>query len=131
MSVQPRTFFTLEQYLELEQSSREKHEFYAGEVFAMGGASERHNLIVGNLLAALHTRLRGKPCRVYPSDLRVKVSATGLYAYPDLVVVCGASQLEQPGETYLILRYWSRYCPNQAKPTIEGRNLNTTARLLP
>jgi Uma2 family endonuclease len=56
---------------------------------------------VGNVLAALHGRLRGKPCRVYPSDLRVKIHSTGLYTYPDVVVVCGELQLEQPGDTLL------------------------------
>ena len=101
MSVQPRTHHTLEEYLELERSTREKQEFFRGEIFAMGGASEAHNLIVGNVLARLHQLLRGKPCRVYPSDMRVKVSPTGLYTYQDIVVVCGQPQFEPPGETLL------------------------------
>ena len=54
----------------------------------MAGAREAHNLIVANRLGALHQQLRARPCRVYPSDVRVRVSATGLYAYPDIVVVC-------------------------------------------
>ena len=54
----------------------------------MAGAREAHNLIVANRLGALHHQLRARPCRVYPSDVRVRVSATGLYAYPDIVVVC-------------------------------------------
>ena len=101
MSVQPKTHYTLEEYLELERSTREKHELFRGEIFAMGGASEAHNLIVMNTGAELRQRLRGKPCRVYPSDMRVKVSPTGLYTYPDVVVVCGQPQFEQPGETLL------------------------------
>ena len=67
----------------------------------MGGASEAHNVIVGNVLGELRQQLKGKPCRVYPSDLRVKVSSTGLYTYPDVIVVCGRSELEQPGDTLL------------------------------
>lgn len=101
MSLQPRTRYTVEEYLSLEASTREKHEYLDGEVFAMGGASEAHNVIVGNVLGELRQQLKGKPCRVYPSDLRVKVSSTGLYTYPDVIVVCGRSELEQPGDTLL------------------------------
>jgi Uma2 family endonuclease len=101
MSLQPRTRYTVEEYLALEASTREKHEYLDGEVFAMGGASEAHNVIVGNVLGELRQQLKGKPCRVYPSDLRVKVSSTGLYTYPDVIVVCGRSELEQPGDTLL------------------------------
>ena len=101
MSVQPKTHYTMEEYLELERSTHEKHELFHGEVFAMGGASEAHNLIVGNVLARLHPLLRGRPCRVYPSDMRVKVTPTGLYTYPDVVVVCDPPQIEQPGDTLL------------------------------
>jgi Uma2 family endonuclease len=101
MSIQPTPHVTREQYLEIERSTDEKHEFFRGEIFAMEGASEAENLIVGNVLARLHPLLRGRACRVYPSDLRVKISPTGLYAYPDVVVVCGQPQFEQPGETLL------------------------------
>jgi Uma2 family endonuclease len=101
MPVQPSTHYTLDEYLALERTTHEKHEFFRGEVFAMGGASEQHNLIVLNVGAELRQQLRGKACRVYPSDLRVKVASTGLYTYPDVVVVCGERQLEQPGDTLL------------------------------
>ena len=101
MSVQPKKQYTFDEYLELERTVREKHEFFRGEIFAMGGASEAHNLIVGNVLAHLHQYLRSKPCRVYPSDMRVKVSLSALYTYPDVVVVCGQPQIEPPGDTLL------------------------------
>jgi Uma2 family endonuclease len=101
MSVQPKTHYTVQEYLQLEESTREKHELFQGEIFAMGGASEAHNLIVGNVLAELRQKLRSKPCRVYPSDLRVKVDRSGLYTYPDVVVVCGQPRFEQPGESLL------------------------------
>jgi Uma2 family endonuclease len=101
MSVQPKTRYSVEEYLQLEESTREKHELFQGEVFAMGGASEAHNLIVLNVGAELRQELRGKPCRVYPSDLRVKVDPSGLYTYPDVVLVCGQPRFEQPGETLL------------------------------
>jgi len=101
MAVQPKTQYTLEEYIELERSTREKHEFFRGEIFDMGGASAVHNLIVANVIGEMRQYFRRKPCQVYPSDLRVKVSPTGLYTYPDVVVVCGQPQFEQPGETLL------------------------------
>lgn len=101
MSLQPKTQYTVQEYLDLEASAREKHEFFRGEIFAMGGASAAHNLIVANVVGEMRQHLRGKPCQVYPSDLRVKISPTGLYTYPDVVVVCGQPQFEQPGETLI------------------------------
>lgn len=55
----------------------------------MAGASEVHSLIAGNLIAAFRTEFRGGPCRTYANDMRVRVTATGLYTYPDIVAVCG------------------------------------------
>ena len=75
------------QYLVIERAAERKSEYYAGEIFAMAGTSRAHNLIVANLIANLHSLFRGDPCEVYPSDMRVKVDATGLYTYPDVVVV--------------------------------------------
>jgi len=89
MSSQPTTFLTPEQYLEIERTAECKSEYFAGQMFAMAGAGEGHNLLVANLVATFHHQLRSSPCRVYPSDMRVRVSATGLYTYPDVVVVCG------------------------------------------
>ncbi|MCL4828922.1 MAG: Uma2 family endonuclease [Caldilinea sp.] len=81
-------------YLAAERTSVIKHEYHAGKVYAMAGASERHNLIVVNLVALLHGQLRRRTCTVYPSDMRVKVVTEGLYTYPDISVVCGAPQFE-------------------------------------
>ncbi len=66
-----------------------KHEYVNGEVIAMAGAHPAHTFLTSQLVIALGTRLRGRPCSVHASDLRVKVSETGMYAYPDLVVICG------------------------------------------
>lgn len=85
---------TPEAYLALERASELKHEYRNGEMIPMTGASRRHNLIVANILAAIHHQLRKRPCEVYPSDMRVKVSRTGLYTYPDIAVVCGEPQLK-------------------------------------
>ncbi len=77
------------QYLQLERSSATKSQYWRGEIFAMAGASRKHNLIVANLIRELGSRLKNRPCRVYPSDMRLKIEATGLYTYPDVTVVCG------------------------------------------
>jgi Uma2 family endonuclease len=89
MSSLARQRLTPEEYLAIERSAECKSEFFTGEMFAMAGASEEHNLIVANVIRVLGTQLLNRPCRVYPSDMRVKVDATGLYAYPDVVVLCG------------------------------------------
>ena len=92
MATQPSTFITPEEYLKRERAASTKSEYYQGEIFAMAGASEAHNLIVGNLIRHLGNRL-GANCRVYPSDMRLLISSTGLYTYPDVMVVCGKSIL--------------------------------------
>jgi Uma2 family endonuclease len=89
MTAQPRPYITEEAYLEQERRSSTKSEYYDGQIYATTGAKEAHNLIASNVLASLHGQLRRKPCRVYPSDMRVKVLRTGLHTYPDVVVVCG------------------------------------------
>ena len=89
MTTQPKTQVTPEQYLESERRAEYKSEYYAGETFAMAGAGEAHNRLVWNLIAQLDRQLRSLPCQGYPSDMRVRVSATGLFTYPDVVVVCG------------------------------------------
>lgn len=89
MEPAPKIKFTEAEYLEMERKAKFKSEFFAGEIFAMAGAGLRHNTIVGNTFGIVWTFLKGKPCRVFPSDLRVKVDKSGLYTYPDLSVVCG------------------------------------------
>lgn len=81
-----------QEYLAFERASEIKHEYFAGELFAMSGASEAHNLISGNVVTNLNIQLRNRQCLVYPSDMRVRVSATGLYTYPDISVACGKPQ---------------------------------------
>lgn len=85
---------TPEEYLTMERASEYRHEYYQGEITDMTGASRRHNLIVANVLANLHGQLRNRLCEVYANDMRVKVSASGLYTYPDVIVVCGEAQFE-------------------------------------
>src|SRR5258705_9566 len=73
----------------LTLNAERKSEYYAGEMFAMAGASEEHGLVSGNLVGLLYIQLRHAACRPFFSDLRVNIPATGLYTYPDIVVACG------------------------------------------
>jgi Uma2 family endonuclease len=94
MTAVPKPRLTPEQYLAIERKAECKSEFYDGEMFAMAGASEAHNRVKDNLVGELHARLKGSGCHSYSSDMRVKVSRTGLYTYPDIVIVCGKPELE-------------------------------------
>ena len=79
---------TAEEYLAFERASETKHEFFRGEVFAMGGASRNHNRATLDTAVALVRSLDGSDCEVFSNDMRVKVPSTGLYTYPDIVVTC-------------------------------------------
>ncbi|MBC7919893.1 MAG: Uma2 family endonuclease [Ferruginibacter sp.] len=89
MSAGPKPPLTEAEYLAVERKASYKSEFYRGEMFAMAGATRNHNALVSNLMGILNTRLRGKPCSIFPSDLRLHIPLTGLYTYPDAQVVCG------------------------------------------
>jgi Uma2 family endonuclease len=94
MATEPKPRFTPEEYLALERQSELRNEYLHGEIFAMTGASEKHNLITLNIAAGLHGQLKKRDCKTYSNDMRVKVPATGLYTYPDVAVVCGEAQFE-------------------------------------
>lgn len=85
---------TENEYLEQEKNSETKHEYFQGETFAMAGASETHNLIVTNVIIELGTQLKKTPCRVYPGDMRLKIEATGLYTYPDVMIICEKTKFD-------------------------------------
>jgi Uma2 family endonuclease len=84
-----------QEYLARERAQLEqKNEYYAGELVPMTGATEARNLIVGNLIRELGNQLDGQPCKVYASDMRVKIPDEDSYFYPDVSVVCGEAQFE-------------------------------------
>lgn len=89
MTAQARPRVTEAEYLALERASTTRHEYYNARVYAMTGGTESHNLIAANALSAIHVQLRRRPCRVYGSDMRIKVLATALHTYPDVTIVCG------------------------------------------
>ena len=82
-----------EEYLEMERSSKGKHELHRGTVIKMSGASIKHNKIVSNLIGNIHPFLKGKSCSVFPSDLRTKVKTADTFVYPDISIVCGEPEL--------------------------------------
>ena len=85
--------FTQEAYLETEREALEKHEYYQGEIFAMSGASVKHNKIFINCIGELQNRLKGKNCQPYGSDLRIHIPKNTLYTYPDISIICGEMEL--------------------------------------
>jgi Uma2 family endonuclease len=93
MSAVPKPHkITVDEYFEIEKSAERKSEFHNGEMFLMAGASWEHNLISQSLSSELYLRLKGSECQVFHSDLRVKVDRTGLYTYPDVLIVCGTPE---------------------------------------
>lgn len=100
----PKPYYTPEQYLERERLADYKSEYFAGEIFAMAGASRTHNLISGNVSASLTTQLRDRPCEVYANDMRVQADGARQYSYPDVVVVCGEAQFRDGHEDTLTNR---------------------------
>ena len=102
MSSQANKQYTPEEYLALERQAECKSEYYAGEIFAMAGASRWHNLIVANVIGELRSQLKGRPCTTYPSDMRLQISPTGLYTYPDVTVVCGDARFEDTQQDTLL-----------------------------
>jgi Uma2 family endonuclease len=100
MSTHRVPLLTEAEYLERERKAEFKSEYYAGEVYAMAGASLRHAYLVGNLSYELNSALRAKGCLVATNDLRVKVR--NFYTYPDLVVVCGKPQLADSHQDILL-----------------------------
>lgn len=85
-------FISIEDYLSLEESADEKHEYYRGEIFAMAGGTIAHNQIVSNMVSEVNFFLREKDCQVFPSDLKVHNEANSLFTYPDISIVCGELQ---------------------------------------
>jgi len=80
---------TFAEYLAVDEAGELKHEYVNGEIFAMSGGTPEHSQIAASVIRELGSQLRGRPCVVYTSDLRVRVLATGLATYPDVTVICG------------------------------------------
>ena len=86
-------YISAEEYLAEEREAFEKHEYYQGEIFAMSGASLKHNKIFSNVFGELAGKLKGKGCQPFGSDLRIHISKNTLYTYPDISIICGEPNL--------------------------------------
>jgi Uma2 family endonuclease len=84
-----RKRFTPVEYLRMERAALEKSEYYDGEIFAMAGAREAHDLIGGNVYVAFRSSLRSHGCEAYSSDMKVAVTSAGPFFYPDVSLACG------------------------------------------
>src|SRR5436309_2280990 len=94
MAAQPKPYYSPEEYLALERAAEDRSEYLAGEIFAMAGSSAAHNTITLNIAGELRIQFRNRPCWVYASEVRVKVSASGLYTYLDVMADCGEGRFE-------------------------------------
>jgi Uma2 family endonuclease len=92
MSSLPNYYLSPEEYLSLERRAEFKSEYVDGMAYAMAGGSERHNLITGNLVTELNIQLRTTKCKVYPSDMKVRLPNSKKFFYPDVSVVCGEAE---------------------------------------
>lgn len=90
------------EYLALEARSPVRHEYIAGEIFAMTGASIRHNVIALNLASAIRTHLRGTPCRALMEGVKLRLKKERSYFYPDVMVTCEARLLELDAEAQIV-----------------------------
>ena len=99
-SAAPHYHQTFNDYLEIEEMSEAKHEYVDGQVVAMSGGSIDHAALCGEIGARLRELCAGKPCRAYPSDLRIRVLATGLATYADASVVCGRPETDPESPTH-------------------------------
>lgn len=102
MATQPEPFYSPEEYIALERAAQYKSEYLAGQIFAMAGASEDHNAIAANILWNLRNQFQGRDCRVYMSDMRVRVAPNGLYTYPDVAAVCGPREFADDARDTLL-----------------------------
>jgi Uma2 family endonuclease len=96
-AARPIPIFTVDQYLAYERESAERHEYLDGEILGMAGESANHGDITSNTLGSVHAQLKGTPCRARVKDTKVRSgpeprgrrNTSGLYSYPDIVVICG------------------------------------------
>jgi Uma2 family endonuclease len=85
---------SIAEYIRRERDALDKHEYRDGQILLMAGGTADHSLIVANAIREIGNRLKGKPCHVYDSNLRVRIPRTILYTYPDATILCGPRQLD-------------------------------------
>ena len=96
------TTYSESDYLAYEAQSPVRHEYIAGEIFAMTGASIRHNVIAGNLFAELRNHLKGTPCRALIEGVKLRLRKEQSYFYPDVMVTCEDRQQELDSQQQIV-----------------------------
>lgn len=102
MKLALQTYLSEDQYLAQEQHSRQRSEYVAGQVYAMTGASLRHNFIAGNIYSLLRQHLRGTPCRTFMADAKLRVAKRQSIYYPDVMVTCDPRHQQIGAQEYVI-----------------------------
>ena len=102
MSAQPQPYLTPEEYLAIERKAEFKSEYFQGEMFAMSGASLKHNQITVNLVVGLGTQFRKRPCHVFGMNMRVEAGKDEAYYYPDVAALCGEPKLKDHHQDILL-----------------------------
>jgi Uma2 family endonuclease len=97
LAISKTAYLSEQAYLEAEKVSEVKHEYFDGEIFAMSGGSQNHHLLTGNTFGEIRNHLKGKPCKVFQSDMKVRIDDGNKYFYPDVVVTC-----EKESEAYFL-----------------------------
>jgi len=85
---------TPDEYLYAEERGQIRHEFVRGQLFDMAGGTDAHNLISLNIASGLRDHLRGQSCRVFISDMKVRVATADVFYYPDVFVTCDSGDRE-------------------------------------
>jgi len=105
----------------MEEAAETRHEFWNGTIIDMAGSTTEHAAIATNLIVELGSRLKGKPCKPYGSDLRVRVDETGNYCYPDVTVICGPIEYARPDRRTVITN--PQVVVEVASPSTEARDI--------
>lgn len=102
MAASAREYLTPDEYLAFERRAETKHEYYDGVLIAMVGGTPTHSEIAMGAGVALANQLRGRPCRIYNSDLKVGMGKRRSFVYPDVTVVCGTPQFGEAEHDVLL-----------------------------
>lgn len=95
LALQREAHYTADEYLAREELAETRHEYLAGQIYAMAGGSYNHEVIGGNLFAALHQAVRTSSCLAFGSNMKIRIDAHDLYTYPDAMVLCGKPQFQK------------------------------------
>jgi Uma2 family endonuclease len=102
MASVPNYYLSPEEYLALERNAEFKSEYIDGVVIAFAGCNDRHNLITANIITTLATQLKGRPYKLYPSDLKVRIPNSKRFFYPDVSIVCGPVEFADDGRDVIL-----------------------------